>query len=67
MVIWTCLLAAFLGPLLVPLYVREQPRLGGLPLFYWSQLIWIPLSAFLLVSAYFLARRRERAGQVGRQ
>jgi len=56
---WACLLTAVGGPLLVPLYMAEQPLLGGWPLFYWYQLMWIPLSAILLTGAYLLTRHKD--------
>jgi cytochrome bd-type quinol oxidase subunit 2 len=49
------------GTLIVPLYARATPTLGGWPFFYWYQMIWIPLVAILATLAYLLARRAERA------
>lgn len=56
---WICLLATFIGPLLVPMHSKEEPRLAGWPLFYWYQLMWIPISAILLTTAYLLNRRKN--------
>ncbi|MFJ6212933.1 DUF3311 domain-containing protein [Streptomyces sp. NPDC092296] len=55
-----CLLAPFIGTLWVSTYARTGPELGGVPFFYWYQLLWVPLSAALTVSAYLLMRREER-------
>ena len=41
-----CLLA-----LAAPLYNRVDPQLFGVPFFYWSQLVLIPLSALGIYAA----------------
>ena len=38
--------------LAVPFYDRLSPRLFGLPMFYWWQLLWVPLSAAFLGIVY---------------
>lgn len=45
---WYALLVLpFAGLLWPPLYVRDEPRLGGVPFFYWYQFGWCLLSAAL--------------------
>ncbi|MEV6106153.1 DUF3311 domain-containing protein [Streptomyces sp. NPDC051940] len=60
-----CLAAAVAGPLLTPVFMREEPRLFGWPLFYWYQFLWVPLGAALLTCAYLLRRRAEGAAGTG--
>ena len=65
-VTWTIaavlLLIGVLGPLLVPIYARSSPELGGWPFFYWYQIIWVPVVAVLVTSAYFVLRRPDAGG-----
>ncbi len=46
------LLAPFAAVLWVPLYNHTEPDVAGIPFFYWYQLLWIPLGAFLLLPVY---------------
>jgi hypothetical protein len=48
------------GTLWVSSYARTGPELGGVPFFYWYQLLWVPVSAALTVTAYLLVRREDR-------
>jgi hypothetical protein len=41
----------------VPLYNRVDPRLFGIPFFYWWQILWIVLTALSIVPVY---RHQER-------
>ncbi|MFC4396109.1 MULTISPECIES: DUF3311 domain-containing protein [Micrococcaceae] len=54
------LAAAILFPLMPQLYAFDAPRLGGMPFFYWYQLLWVPISAILTGSAYWLVTREDR-------
>jgi len=54
------LVVGIVGTLIVPIYARTTPTLGGFPFFYWYQLIWIPLVAILATLAYLLTRRATR-------
>ncbi|MGH7737404.1 MAG: DUF3311 domain-containing protein [Candidatus Tyrphobacter sp.] len=47
---------AFLWP---QYYDRLEPRLAGLPFFYWYQLLWVALTG-LLVGFVFLGGRQRR-------
>ena len=40
-------------PLLVPLYNRMDPKLFGLPFFYWFQLAWIFVSMIITAVVYY--------------
>lgn len=53
------LVAPFIAMLAVPLYNRIDPRLAGVPFFYWYQMLWILIAAAII----FLVYRIERAGK----
>jgi hypothetical protein len=46
------LLVPLLAVLWVPSYNAVEPRLAGIPFFYWYQLLWIVISAVLTLFAY---------------
>ncbi|WP_398466631.1 DUF3311 domain-containing protein [Tardiphaga sp.] len=46
------LLIPFVGLLWVPFYNFHDPVLFGFPFFYWYQLAWVPVTAFLTWLAY---------------
>ncbi|NUS35572.1 MAG: DUF3311 domain-containing protein [Pseudarthrobacter sp.] len=54
------LAAAIIFPLMPQLYSFDAPRLGGMPFFYWYQLLWVPVSAALTGTAYWLVTREDR-------
>ncbi|MFF4339835.1 DUF3311 domain-containing protein [Kitasatospora sp. NPDC001540] len=54
-----CLLVPIVVMLWVPSYNRLAPGLGGMPFFYWYQLLWVPVSALFTGTAYLLVRRDE--------
>jgi hypothetical protein len=49
----------FVGTLWVPFYDGLEPRIGGVPYFYWYQFLWIGLGAVLTAVVYLATRRRE--------
>jgi hypothetical protein len=53
------LLLPLLGVLIPPIYDSADPRLIGIPFFYWYQMAWIPLSVLCTVLVY----RRTRGGR----
>ena len=55
------LLAPFVGTLWVPFFNAVEPRLGGVPFFYWYQLAWIAVSALLTAGVYFATREAPGA------
>jgi uncharacterized membrane protein YgcG len=63
------LAAAIVLPLIPQMYSFDRPRLGGMPFFYWYQLLWVPISAALSGIAYWLVtsedRRRREAARAG--
>ncbi|HET8879707.1 MAG TPA: DUF3311 domain-containing protein [Arthrobacter sp.] len=54
------LLIAIVVPLFVPAYSFDNPRLGGIPYFYWYQMAWIPVTAALVGISYTLVTREDR-------
>jgi hypothetical protein len=60
---------AILLPLMPQTYSFNAPTLGGIPFFYWYQLLWVPISAALSGVAYWLVttedRRRRAAARAG--
>ncbi|MFP5313142.1 MAG: DUF3311 domain-containing protein [Actinomycetes bacterium] len=59
------LAAAIVLPLMPQLYAFDAPRLAGMPFFYWYQLLWVPVSAVLTGSAYWLVTREDRRRRAG--
>jgi len=50
------LLVPFVGTLWVPFYNSVEPRLGGVPYFYWYQFLWIAIGAAITALVYFATR-----------
>jgi Protein of unknown function (DUF3311) len=51
------LLLPYVAMFLVPTYNRLGPELGGVPFFYWYQLLWIVIGAAVTLIVYFATRR----------
>ena len=50
---WLLLVLPFIGLLWVPFYNTDAlPALFGFPFFYWYQLLWVPITAFLIWLVY---------------
>ena len=56
---YVALALPFVAILWVPLYARSEPRLAGLPFFYWYQFVWILLTLALMATGYRLLRRGD--------
>ena len=50
-----------LAVLWVPSYNSVEPKLGGVPFFYWYQLAWILLGAAIVLTVYAIDRRIAHA------
>jgi hypothetical protein len=51
--VWSWLLTVPLIGVLVPMfYNHADPRLGGIPFFYWYQMLWIPISVVVTLLVY---------------
>ena len=56
---WVWLLVVpVLLPLVTVIYNRVEPRLFGMPAFYWVQLAFVPMSALFTAIVYFKTRKR---------
>ncbi|MCI0598576.1 MAG: DUF3311 domain-containing protein [Beijerinckiaceae bacterium] len=53
---WLLLLAPLAGLAWVPLYNRWMPDFAGFPFFYWYQLLWVPVTTFLIYLVYRATR-----------
>jgi len=51
---------AIVFPLYVPAYSADEPRLAGMPFFYWYQMMWIPITSALVGISYWLVGREDR-------
>ena len=51
-----CVIAPFVAVLWVSSFNKKSPELGGMPFFYWYQLLWVILTAVLMAVAYFLIK-----------
>ncbi|HJU18167.1 MAG TPA: DUF3311 domain-containing protein [Stellaceae bacterium] len=50
------LLVPFVAMMWVGSYNRAEPGWGGVPFFYWYQMLWILIGAALTVIVYFATR-----------
>ncbi|GAB3568161.1 DUF3311 domain-containing protein [Spelaeicoccus albus] len=50
---------AIVMPLCVPIYARMDPTLGGIPFFYWYQMLWVIGDAILVTIAYFVVKKED--------
>jgi hypothetical protein len=53
------LIIPFITMLWVPFYNSAEPRLGGIPYFYWYQFAWIGVGALVNAIVYFVDREPE--------
>ncbi|WP_380285466.1 DUF3311 domain-containing protein [Kitasatospora purpeofusca] len=60
------LLVPIVAMLWVGSYDKPEPEAGGVPFFYWYQLLWVPVSAVFTVAAYLLVDRDEKARRAAR-
>jgi Protein of unknown function (DUF3311) len=57
--VYLLLLLPWIADLAVPFYNRVDPRLFGLPFFYWWQTLWIALAALCILPVYLHEERRK--------
>jgi hypothetical protein len=50
------LLLVIFAALWVPIYARDEPKLGAFPFFYWYQLVLVPVVAIASWLSYLLLR-----------
>lgn len=53
------LIIPYIGLLWVPFYNFHDPVVFGFPFFYWYQLAWVPITAFLTWIAYRSTRHDD--------
>ncbi|MEV4624084.1 DUF3311 domain-containing protein [Asanoa sp. NPDC049573] len=46
-------------PLLTPLFNHDSPRVGGFPMFYWLQLLFIVLGVSTTTVVYQMTKKRR--------
>ena len=56
---WRVLLLVPLLVLVTPLYNSDQPRVWGVPLFYWAQFLFVPLGVICVAVVYLKAGDRR--------
>jgi hypothetical protein len=54
------LAVAIVVPLFVPAYSVDEPRLAGMPFFYWYQMSWIPITSALVGISFWLVNKEDR-------
>ena len=54
------LLLPFIFMLWVPSFNSMDPKLAGIPFFYWYQFVWIALTAVIVAIVYFMAHGKHR-------
>ena len=52
------LIVPFIAMFWVASYNRVEPEWGGIPFFYWYQLLWIPIGAGLTFLVYLATHRQ---------
>jgi hypothetical protein len=59
---WSWLLLVPLVGTLIPwIYNTRDPELGGVPFFYWYQMVWIPISVIVTVIVYRATKRGRQS------
>jgi hypothetical protein len=58
--VYLILLIPYLAFAWVPFYDRIDPRLFGIPFFYWWQMVWIVLTALCIVPVYRHQEKRNK-------
>jgi uncharacterized membrane protein YgcG len=59
-----CIIAPCVAMLWIPSYNKTNPKLLGFPFFYWYQLLWVVITAVLMVIA-FQAMKRDNDRRSG--
>ncbi|MGI8881527.1 MAG: DUF3311 domain-containing protein [Jatrophihabitans sp.] len=55
-----------LALLVVPIYSKTAPEIGGWPFFYWYQMVWVVLASAFTYTAHRLVNRARAAHRSGR-
>lgn len=62
---WNLLLAVPFLMLVTPWFNADEPRLFGIPFFYWSQFAWVPVGVACVAVVYVTTRDDERGRNGG--
>ncbi len=54
------ILVQFVAVIWPPFYNKVEPSLGGMPFFYWYQLLWVIVGAILTAIVYFATDAQYR-------
>jgi hypothetical protein len=57
--VYLMLALPWIADLAVPVYNRIEPRLFGIPFFYWWQTLWVALAALCILPVYLHQVRRK--------
>lgn len=60
-----CIIAPFVAMLWIPSYNKTNPKLLGFPFFYWYQLLWVVITAILMVIAFQAVKHDNDARRGG--
>ena len=58
--VYLLLIVPLVGTLIPSFYNSKSPSIGGMPFFYWYQLLWIPISVACTWAAYRASRGDKR-------
>ena len=58
--VYLFLVLPYVGMLYVPLFDRIEPKVLGIPFFYWYQMVWTILGAFCILPVYL---HEEKKGE----
>jgi len=56
--VYLFLVLPYLGMLYVPLFDRIEPKVLGIPFFYWYQMLWTILGAFCILPVYLHEQKK---------
>lgn len=64
---WNLLLLVPLLMLFTPFFNVDSPRLGGMPFFYWFQLLFVPIGVICVAVVYVKTKHLDgrRSGSAG--
>lgn len=64
---WNLLLLVPMLMLITPWFNRDQPRLIGLPFFYWYQFAFVPIGVACVAIVYVMTRKASGRGDSARR
>lgn len=61
--VYLFLVLPYVALLYVPLYDQVEPKIAGIPFFYWYQMLWTVLGAFCILPVYLFEEKNGKDGQ----